>query len=128
MRTSVWGYPDWKWESVSTAGIQWLQRTSSVSSQLSSARMLQAIVIFVILDILANAGGVTVSNFEWVQNVQKLFWTENDVNQSIDQIMTRAFHEVHDTSVKEEVNMRTAAYMLAIGRVAKAKRLRGIFP
>jgi glutamate dehydrogenase (NAD(P)+) len=50
------------------------------------------------------------------------------VNQRIDQIMTRAFHKVHDTSVKEEVNMRSAAYMLAIGRVAKAKRLRGIFP
>ena len=108
--------------------IQWLQRTSSASSQLSSARMLQAIVIFIIPDILANAGGITVTYFEWLQNVQKLFWTEYDVNQRLDQIMTRAFHELHDTSVKEDVNMRTTAYMLAIGRVAKAKRLRGIFP
>lgn len=84
--------------------------------------------VFIIPDILANAGGVTVSYFEWVQNVQKLFWTEDDVNQRLDQIITRAFHEVHDLSVKEKVSMRTAAYMLAIDRVAEAKRLRGIFP
>ena len=84
--------------------------------------------VFVVPDILANAGGVTVSYFEWVQNVQKLFWTEDDVNQRLQQIMSRAFHEVYDISTKEKVNMRTAAYMLAIGRVAEAKRLRGIFP
>lgn len=84
--------------------------------------------VFVIPDILANAGGVTVSYFEWVQNVQKLFWTEDDVNQRLEQIMTRAFKEVYDIAVREKVNMRTAAYMLAIGRVAAAKRLRGIFP
>ena len=84
--------------------------------------------IFVIPDILANAGGVTVSYFEWVQNVQRLFWNEDDVNQRLDQIMTKAFHEVYDLSVKEKVNMRTAAYMLALGRVGEAKRLRGVFP
>lgn len=84
--------------------------------------------VFVIPDILANAGGVTASYFEWVQNVQQLFWTEADVNKRLHQIMTRAFYEVHDISLQEKVNMRTAAYMLAIGRVAQAKRLRGIFP
>ncbi len=84
--------------------------------------------ICVIPDILANAGGVTVSYFEWVQNIQRLFWTEDDINQSLDQIMTRAFHEVHSLAKKEGVNMRTAAYMLAIERVGRAKELRGIFP
>jgi len=84
--------------------------------------------IFVIPDILANAGGVTVSYFEWVQNVQKLFWTERDVNQRLEQIMKRAFAEVYAIVRKEKVSMRTAAYILAIGRVAEAKRLRGIFP
>jgi len=63
-----------------------------------------------------------------VQNVQKLFWTEEDVNQRLEQIMSSAFNEVHDICVKQKINMRTAAYMLAIDRVAQAKRLRGIFP
>jgi glutamate dehydrogenase (NAD(P)+) len=71
---------------------------------------------------------VTVSYFEWVQNVQKLFWTEDDVNQRLHRIMKRAFHEVHEIAKKERVNMRTAAYMLAVTRVAAAKRIRGIFP
>jgi len=84
--------------------------------------------VFVIPDILANAGGVTVSYFEWAQNVQRLYWTESDVNRRLNQVMSRAFHEVHDIAVKRKVPMRTAAYILAIGRVGEAKRLRGIFP
>ncbi|MEJ2718678.1 MAG: Glu/Leu/Phe/Val dehydrogenase [Deltaproteobacteria bacterium] len=84
--------------------------------------------IFVIPDILANAGGVTVSYFEWAQNVQRLFWTEEDVNHRLKQVMSRAFHEVHARAVQHKVTMRTAAYMLGIGRVGEAKRLRGIFP
>ncbi|MBU1274593.1 MAG: Glu/Leu/Phe/Val dehydrogenase [Proteobacteria bacterium] len=84
--------------------------------------------IFVVPDILANAGGVTVSYFEWVQNLQKLFWTEEDVNKKLRDILVRSFKEVHDIARKEKINMRTAAYMLAIGRVAEAKRVRGIFP
>ncbi|MCB2192396.1 MAG: Glu/Leu/Phe/Val dehydrogenase [Deltaproteobacteria bacterium] len=84
--------------------------------------------VFVVPDILANAGGVTVSYFEWVQNLQKLFWTEDDVNNKLRDILVRSFGEVHAIAQKEKLNMRTAAYMLAIGRVAEAKRVRGIFP
>ncbi len=84
--------------------------------------------VYVIPDILANAGGVTVSYFEWAQNIQKLFWTEADVNHRLEQVMIKAFHEVHKISEENKVNMRTAAYMLGIGRVAEAKRLRGVFP
>ena len=84
--------------------------------------------IFLVPDILANGGGVTVSYFEWVQNTQKLFWTEEDINERLDSIMTRAFHEVLALATKHHVNMRTAAYILAVKRVAWARQTRGIFP
>lgn len=90
--------------------------------------ILQEKNVFLVPDILANAGGVTVSYFEWVQNVQKLFWTEEDINTRLHQVMKKAFQEVYTISVREKVSMRTAAYMLAIHRVASAKKLRGIFP
>ncbi|NLT35802.1 MAG: Glu/Leu/Phe/Val dehydrogenase [Gaiellales bacterium] len=84
--------------------------------------------VFVIPDILANGGGVTVSYFEWVQNTQKLFWQQEDVNMRLDSIMTRAFHEVLDIAQRNKVDMRTAAYMLAVQRVARAAEVRGFFP
>ncbi len=90
--------------------------------------VLQERGVFVVPDILANAGGVTVSYFEWVQNLQKLFWNEDDVNHRLQNIMTRAFGEVLAIARQNGETMRTAAYMLAIGRVAEAKRVRGIFP
>jgi glutamate dehydrogenase/leucine dehydrogenase len=83
---------------------------------------------FLIPDILANAGGVTVSYFEWVQSLQSFFWEEAQVNQHLEKIMTRSFHEVLAIARKYEVHMRTAAYILAVGRVAEATRIRGIYP
>ena len=84
--------------------------------------------VFVIPDVLANAGGVTVSYFEWVQNIDSLYWNEDDINRRLRDIMTKAFADVLNTSQKLKVNMRTAAYALAIGRVAEAVKIRGIYP
>ncbi len=83
--------------------------------------------IFVIPDILANAGGVTVSYFEWVQDRGGYFWSEDVVNERLTDIMTRSFNDVLKLSLQHKVNMRTAAYMLSINRVATVHRLRGIY-
>jgi glutamate dehydrogenase (NAD(P)+) len=83
--------------------------------------------IFVVPDILANAGGVTVSYFEWVQDRGGYFWTEETVNQRLEEIMTKSFAAVLDLAKQHRVNMRTAAYMLSISRVATVHRLRGIY-
>ena len=84
--------------------------------------------ILVVPDILANAGGVTVSYFEWVQNLQELFWSEEDVSNRLQKILTRAFAETDQIARQKKVHMRTAAYILGIQRVAKAMELRGIYP
>ena len=83
--------------------------------------------IFLIPDILANAGGVVVSYFEWVQDLQNFFWTEQEVNQKLRDILVRAFHEVLHMSQREKVDMRSAALMIGIDRVARAMLWRGLY-
>ncbi len=84
--------------------------------------------VFVIPDILCNAGGVTVSYFEWVQDLQNLFWREATINARLKEIMVKSFTDVLDMSNKNKVDMRTAAYMVAVARVAEATLTRGIYP
>jgi glutamate dehydrogenase (NAD(P)+) len=84
--------------------------------------------IMLVPDILANAGGVTVSYFEWVQDLQSFFWSEHEVNQKLQAIMQRAFKEVLTTAEERKLDMRMAAYVRAVSRVAAATRDRGLYP
>jgi glutamate dehydrogenase (NAD(P)+) len=84
--------------------------------------------VMLLPDILANAGGVTVSYFEWVQDLQSFFWSEAEVNAKLESVMRRAFTEVHESARKHRTHMRTGAYCLAVGRVADATLVRGLFP
>jgi len=82
----------------------------------------------VLPDILANAGGVSVSYFEWVQDLQGFFWPEDEVKAKLESVMRRAFQEVYETMRKHRTHMRVGAYVLAVGRVAEATLVRGLFP
>jgi len=84
--------------------------------------------IFLIPDILCNAGGVTVSYFEWVQDLNRDHWSESEVNTKLREIIVKAFNEVLSRSKREDVGMRLAAYLLAVQRVADATAMRGLYP
>ena len=84
--------------------------------------------VFLVPDILANAGGVTVSYYEWVQDLYSYFWSEGEINNRLEQIMGTAFHSVYEKAEQYDTDMRTGAYILAVERVAEATRVRGIFP
>jgi len=84
--------------------------------------------ITIVPDILANAGGVTVSYFEWVQDLQHFFWAEQEINHRLEAIMIRAYQSVQKKSLEQETNLRLGAYLLAVARVAEATELRGVYP
>jgi len=84
--------------------------------------------IYVIPDVLCNAGGVIVSYFEWVQDLQNYFWSEDEVNVRLNEIIGRAYSRVHEVHTREKISMRLAALSLGVRKVAEAKRLRGLFP
>ncbi len=84
--------------------------------------------VIIVPDILANAGGVVVSYFEWVQDLQYFFWKETEVNSNLERIMTRSFDQVWEFSQERTIPLRLAAYMLAVGKVANAIQSRGLFP
>ena len=83
---------------------------------------------YVVPDILANAGGVVVSYFEWVQNIQSLMWDEEQVNGMLEKVMRRAFAEVWDKAHAHNATLRLGANMVALERLVTAKKIRGIFP
>ena len=84
--------------------------------------------VFLVPDILANAGGVIVSYFEWVQGLQEFFWQEDEINEKLERIMVHSFASVLDRALKQQLPLRTAAYLVSVARVGQATQIRGIYP
>jgi glutamate dehydrogenase (NAD(P)+) len=84
--------------------------------------------IYIIPDILCNAGGVTVSYFEWVQDIQQLMWSEAQVNERLQELMLRAFHQVRSLALERGLSMRTAALSIGVQKIAREKARRGLYP
>ncbi len=84
--------------------------------------------VTIVPDILANAGGVTVSYFEWVQDLQRFFWEEDEINHRLESIMSRSYRSVRQKAEEQQTNMRMGAYLLAVARVAEATEIRGVYP
>ncbi|MDR1801204.1 MAG: Glu/Leu/Phe/Val dehydrogenase [Lachnospiraceae bacterium] len=97
-------------------------------TNLAADKILEKNGKIIVPDILANAGGVVVSYFEWVQNIQSLMWDEEEVNMNLEKIMIRSFNEVWDKAHENKTTLRMGAYIVAIDRIVKAKKIRGIFP
>jgi glutamate dehydrogenase (NAD(P)+) len=91
-------------------------------------RVLRDRGVHVVPDIVANAGGVIVSYFEWVQDLQSFFWEESEVNMRLEKLITRSFQEVASLQDRDGISQREAAYLLAVSRVVEATKVRGIFP
>jgi glutamate dehydrogenase (NAD(P)+) len=104
-----------------------LAEAANGPTTIEADRVLREKDIFVLPDILTNAGGVVVSYFEWIQGLQNFFWEEKEVTQHLRDILVRAFHKVFELSQKEKVDMRLAALMIGIGRVARAMLCRGLY-
>jgi glutamate dehydrogenase (NAD(P)+) len=90
--------------------------------------ILQERGITVVPDVLANAGGVTVSYFEWVQDISSFFWSEAEINQRLDRIMTEAFNGIWEVAQARALSLRTAAFVVGCSRVLEARALRGLYP